>query len=131
MLRKIRDKIQGTELEDRITLHKCEENKIGVSEHVDFVLLFYMVHEIPHVESFFCEIKTILRPDGQVFMVEPPFHVSRKAFENAIKKACDAGLSVAERPKLFLNKAAILKKGPPSENNEKKNRNIGKDITQR
>src|SRR4030065_2259766 len=48
MLRKLRDKIQGTELEERITLHKCEENKIGLSENVDFILAFYMVHEIPN-----------------------------------------------------------------------------------
>ncbi|NTV47311.1 MAG: class I SAM-dependent methyltransferase, partial [Chlorobiales bacterium] len=48
MLQKIRDKISGTELEDRITLHKCEETRIGVSEPVDFVLLFYMVHEVPN-----------------------------------------------------------------------------------
>jgi ubiquinone/menaquinone biosynthesis C-methylase UbiE len=111
MLQKIRDKIKETELEKRITLHKCEENKIGVSEHVDFVLLFYMVHEVPNVEGFFSEIETILKPGGQVFLVEPPFHVSKKVFENTIKKANDAGLAVVERPKLFLNKAVILKKG--------------------
>ncbi|MBW2739492.1 MAG: class I SAM-dependent methyltransferase, partial [Deltaproteobacteria bacterium] len=46
MLQKVRDKIKGTEFEKRITLHQCEKNKIGVSEYVDFVLLFYMVHEI-------------------------------------------------------------------------------------
>jgi ubiquinone/menaquinone biosynthesis C-methylase UbiE len=40
MLQKVREKIDGTELEARITLHKCEEGKIGVSDHLDFVLLF-------------------------------------------------------------------------------------------
>lgn len=40
MLQKVRDKIKGTELEERITLHLCGENKIGISENVDFVLLF-------------------------------------------------------------------------------------------
>ena len=111
MLQKLRDKIQGTELEGRITLHKCEENKIGVSEKVDFVLLFYMIHEVPDVETFLSEIETILKPNGKVFMIEPPFHVSKKAFEITIKKANDAGLTVVERPKLFLSKTAILKKG--------------------
>lgn len=111
MLQKIRDKIKGTELEERITLHKCKESKIDVSEHIDFVLLFYMVHEIFNVAAFFSEIVTILKPDGRVFIVEPPFHVSKKAFENIIIKASDAGLTVVERPKLFFNKAAIMKKG--------------------
>ncbi len=111
MLQKLRDKIQGTELEERIALHKCEVQETGVLEHVDFVLLFYMIHEVPNVDRFFNEIEAILNPGGQVFMVEPPFHVSKEAFENTIKKANDAGLAVVERPKLFLNKAVVLKKG--------------------
>ena len=111
MLQKLRDKIEGTELEERIALHKCEEQKTGVLEHVDFVLLFYMIHEVPDVKIFFNEIEAILKPGGQVFMVEPPFHVSKSSFEKTIKKANSAGLSVVERPKLFPNKAVVLKKG--------------------
>jgi len=111
MLQKLRDKIQGTELEERITLHKCETDRIGVSEKVDFVLLFYMVHEVPRVEAFFGEIETILKANGRVFMVEPPFHVSRKAFENTIEEAGNAGLTVVERPRVLFSKTAILKKG--------------------
>src|SRR4030042_5592495 len=37
MLQKLRDKIHGTELEERIMLHQCQNNRIGVSENVDFV----------------------------------------------------------------------------------------------
>ncbi len=111
MLQKLRGKIHGTEFEDRITLHKCEENKIGVSENVDFVLAFYMVHEVPNQEEFFNEIKTILKPNGQVFIVEPPFHVSKTAFEETIRKARDAGFTDVERPKVLFSKAVILKKG--------------------
>jgi ubiquinone/menaquinone biosynthesis C-methylase UbiE len=111
MLEKIRDKIHGTDRKKRITLHKCEKDRVGVSEQVDFILLFYMVHELPNIEKFFDEIKNILKPNGKIFMVEPSFHVSKKAFENSIKKANDAGLSVAAKPKVFLSKAVILKKG--------------------
>ncbi len=111
MLQKLRKKIQGTELENRITLHQCDKNQIGLSEHVDFILLFYMVHEVPDVEGLFSEIETILKPKGLVFVVEPPFHVSKKAFEDMVKKAIDAGLSVVERPHILLNKAVVLKKG--------------------
>ncbi len=110
MLQKIRDKIQGTELENRIILHKCEKIQIGVSENVDFILAFYMVHEVPNQEIFFNEIETILKPNGQVLIVEPPLHVSKTAFAETIKKAGDAGLVDAGRPKIILNKAVILKK---------------------
>ena len=111
MLQKVKDKIIGTELEKRITLHKCEENKIGVSEHVDFILLFYMVHEIPNKEEFFNEIGAILSPNGQVLIVEPPFHVSKSAFEETVRKARNTGFVDTEGPNVFLSKTRILKKG--------------------
>ncbi|MGB5287802.1 MAG: class I SAM-dependent methyltransferase [Ignavibacteriaceae bacterium] len=110
MLQKLKEKIDGTELENRITLHKCKENKIGVTENVDFVLAFYVVHEIPDQQKLFNELETILKPNGQLFIVEPPFHVSKKAFEEAIKKATTAGLTEAERPKVLFNKAVVMKK---------------------
>jgi len=110
MLRKLRDKIQGTELEERITLHRCEKNKLGLSEAVDFVLAFYVVHEIPNQEDFFNEINSILKPNGQIFIVEPPFHSSKTGFEETMRKAGDAGLIVIDRPKIFPNKAVILQK---------------------
>jgi ubiquinone/menaquinone biosynthesis C-methylase UbiE len=110
MLQKVRDKIKGTELEERITLHKCEENKIGVSEHVDFVLLFYMVHEVPNKEELFDEIGTILSPNGQVLMVEPPFHVSKAAFKETIRKARNVGFTDVKGPNVFFSKTVILKK---------------------
>ena len=111
MLQKVRGKIKGTELEERITLHKCEINKIGVTDHVDFVLLFYVVHEIPNKLRFFDELATILKPNGQILLVEPPFHVSKLAFEETIKKARDAGFSDTEVPHMHFHKTAILKKG--------------------
>ena len=110
MLQKVRDKIQGTELEARITLHKCANDKIGVAEQVDFILLFYLVHEVPNVKEFFSEIATLLKPRGQILMVEPFWHVSKKAFANTIKEANDVSFTVVDRPKILLSKAVILEK---------------------
>ena len=111
MLQKLRDKIQGTELEERFTLHQCEEDKVGVSVNVDFVLAFYMVHEVPNPKKFFEEINSILKPNGQVLVVEPPLRVSKKAFEETIRKARDSGFKPVEGPKVLLSKTVILKKG--------------------
>ena len=111
MLQKVREKIKGTELEERVTLHKCEENKIGVSERVDFVLLFYMIHEVPNKEDFFNEIGTILKQNGQVLIVEPPFHVSKLAFEETVNKARDIGFEDIKGPNVLFSKTVILKNG--------------------
>jgi len=110
MLQKLQEKIKGTELEKRITLHKCGEDKIGVTENVDFVLAFYVVHEIPDQDKLFTEIGTILKRNGQILIVEPPFHVSKSAFENTIQKAKTIGFAEVKRPKLLFNKAVVLRK---------------------
>ena len=109
MLQKLRDKIQGTELEERITLHQSAENRIGVTEKVDFALCFYVVHELPNQKEFFQELKSILKPEGQALIVEPPIRVSKRAFEETIRRARDAGFTPAEGPKVFLSKTAILR----------------------
>ena len=111
MFQKLRDKIQGTELGQRIALHQCAEGRIGLSENVDFILAFYMLHEIPNQEALFNEMGSILKPNGQLFVVEPPFHVSKKGFEETIRKAQDAGFEPVQRPKVFLSKTVILKRG--------------------
>ncbi len=111
MLQKLRKKIQGTELEERITLHKCEENKVGMSVNVDFVLAFYMVHEVPDPKKFLEEINSILKPNGQLLIVEPPVRVSKTAFQETIRKARDAGFKPVEGPKVLLSKTVMLQKG--------------------
>ena len=111
MLRKLQSKIQGTHLEERIILHKCKKDKIGIEEQVDFILAFYMVHEISHQDMFFKEIESILKTNGLILIVEPPFHVSKKAFSQTVARAQEAGLIASEGPKVFFSKSVILKKG--------------------
>lgn len=110
MLDKIRLKMKNSELKGRITLHKCTENTIGISDNINFVLLFYMVHEVSDKTLLFGEIESLLNENGSILIVEPPFHVSQKSFEDMIRIAEGVGLRVVDRPKIFLNKTALFKK---------------------
>jgi ubiquinone/menaquinone biosynthesis C-methylase UbiE len=110
MLHKVRDKVQGTDLEGHITLHRCDHDRIGVCEPVDFVLAFYMVHEVPDQGAFFHEIHAHLKPGGHVLVVEPPFHVSKSAFEKTVEKARTAGLVPVKRPGVLFSKAVLLQR---------------------
>jgi ubiquinone/menaquinone biosynthesis C-methylase UbiE len=110
MLQKLREKIEGTGLEKRIALHKCEENKIGLAETVDLILAFYVIHEVPDQQRLFNELISNAKQNGKLLIVEPPFHVSKKGFADTIKKANSAGFTEIERPKMFLNKSVVLKK---------------------
>jgi ubiquinone/menaquinone biosynthesis C-methylase UbiE len=113
MLRKLADRIRGTGLEARIRLVKCEANAIRVTEKVDFALAFYMVHEVPDKDSFFRELKTILRAPGRALLVEPKlFHVSRREFAATTAAAERAGFEVGRGPRLALSWSAVLATAP-------------------
>jgi ubiquinone/menaquinone biosynthesis C-methylase UbiE len=110
MLQKLGSKIKGTELEERITLVKCDKDKINVQERVDFILAFYMVHEIPDKNSFFKELKNVLNEKGQFLLVEPKlFHVSLKEFELTTQVAENNGFKIYQGPKFPFSWSAILK----------------------
>ena len=109
MLQKLRGKIRGTELEGRITLHKSEKERLGLSEGVDFVLAFYMVHEVPNKKIFLREVASHLKPDGRFLIVEPKFHVSKPDFDKTLKVAQSAGLKQISEPKILFSRAALLK----------------------
>jgi len=110
MLEKLKGKIQGTELDDIIILHRSEPGRIGLSVMVDFALAFYVLHELPSMDTFFQEVASILKPGGQVLIAEPPFHVNKAEFELTIQKAKNAGLMPSEGPKLIFNRTVILNK---------------------
>lgn len=126
MLDIVRKKIRGTILENRIALHKCREDAIGVAEKLDFVLAFYMLHELPDQGAFFREIVSILKPEGKILAVEPPFHVSKWAFSTSIDKAQDAGLVPLENPKVFLSKAVVL--GLKQEDSSGQRKKVGRTL---
>lgn len=108
MLEKVNQKIKGTELEQRIIIHKCQENTIGVTEKVDFVLVFYMIHEVPNQDNLLKELKSILKPDGKIYIIEPKFHVSKKSFEGMVNKIKDIGFEIIDRPKVFISRTVLL-----------------------
>ena len=108
MLKKVSKKIRGTELERRIEIHKSEATKIGVAEPVDFVLVFYMIHEVPDQETLLEELKSILKPNGKIYIIEPKFHVSKKSFEAMSAKIKSLGFEVIESPKVFFSRTVLL-----------------------
>jgi ubiquinone/menaquinone biosynthesis C-methylase UbiE len=109
MLKKLHDKIAGTELEGRIILVKNEKGKNNIPEKVDFILAFYMVHEVPDKDLLFKELKDKLKEKGQFLIVEPKlFHVSKTEFNSTLKTAEKNGFKINPGPKLPFSHSAIL-----------------------
>jgi len=110
MLEKVKNKIKGTRLEQIIRLHKCESDKIGIAEEVDFILGFYVIHEVPDKKRLFEEFNSLLKQDGKILIIEPNFHVSKNAFNDMLGIMGNSGLKVIERPKSFMNRAVLAEK---------------------
>lgn len=108
MLDKLEAKIKGTEIKKIITLHKCNENNLGVKQKADFILAFYMVHEVPDIGQLLREFKTIMKKGAKLYLVEPSFHVGRKEFNQIIGQAKSLGFREIERPGIFLSRAVVL-----------------------
>ena len=108
MLAKVKKKIAGTELENKIQLHKCEQDKIGVTEEVDFILAFYVVHEVPEKKKLFEQFKSILKPGGKILIIEPNFHVTKKSFAEMITTIESVGLKIIDTPKRLLSRCVVV-----------------------
>jgi ubiquinone/menaquinone biosynthesis C-methylase UbiE len=108
MLHYVRRRAEKEGLQSRILLHQCQETEIGIKEQVDFALAFYMVHEVPDIETFFKEIAAILKPDAAFLLVEPIVHVTARRFEQIIQAACAAGLKSDTQVKIFGSRAMLF-----------------------
>jgi len=113
MLDRVAVKIGGTDLEQRIELHKCREDTIGISQKVDFILAFWMVHEVPDQDRLFRELKSSLKNNGTLFIIEPKFHVPLRAFESMTKLAEHTGFKISERPKVAFSRSILFKSDVP------------------
>ena len=110
MLDKVRKKIKGTNLEQTVELHKSDLENIGVAEKVDFVLVFWMLHEVRNQERFLEELISILKPNGLIFIIEPKLHVTKTEFRKIVDKIKASGLTIVENPKVFISRTIVLSK---------------------
>ena len=108
MLNKVKKKIKGTALEQIIELHKSDFESIGIAEKVDFVLAFWMAHEVRNQKAFFEELTSILKPNGLIFIAEPKLHVSKKSFRTMVEMLKEIGFTIVENPKVFFSRAITL-----------------------
>jgi ubiquinone/menaquinone biosynthesis C-methylase UbiE len=108
MLDKMMKKVIGFGLEKRVEPHLCRAETTGVEKKVDFILAFWMVHEVPDQQKFFGELRSILNPGGKILVAEPKFHVTEKAFGGMTDRFEPAGLQIIERPQIAISRSLVL-----------------------
>jgi len=93
---------------DRIQIHLSTPESIGIDQKVDFVLAFWIVHEIANQEFFFKQIRDVLKPSRGLLLAEPVIHVTRQMFLRTLGAAKKMGLTVKEKPRIGLSHSALL-----------------------
>ena len=108
MLDVVKTKGDQQGLSGRIRLHKSGSDFLGVTEKADFILSFYMVHEVPDRDAFLRQVRDLMKPGGRYLIVEPSFHVSMADYEETIETARRAGLKPVFWPKVLLSRATLF-----------------------
>lgn len=96
---------------ERIVLHRCRKESLGVDGPADFALAFWMAHEVPDKSRFFGEILALLKPQGRLLLVEPKLHVTQRGVEQTVTVCRETGFRVLEEPRVALSRAFLLGRG--------------------
>ncbi len=108
MLEKMTRKVRDYGFESRVESHLCQPESTGIKRKVDFILTFWMVHEVPDQTLFFNEMKSLLNPGGKILIAEPKIHVTKKAFSEMIKRIESAGFRVTDRPDITISRSVVI-----------------------
>ncbi|HXK76829.1 MAG TPA: class I SAM-dependent methyltransferase [Bacteroidaceae bacterium] len=108
MLDKVERKIQGHPYKDVIKLHQCHTDSTGLTTTFDFIVLFWMFHEVPAQEQLLNELKSLLNPGGMIMIVEPLVHVSKKDMASVEKMALSNGFKIFDKPQIFFSRSLLI-----------------------
>ncbi|MCX5845502.1 MAG: class I SAM-dependent methyltransferase [Deltaproteobacteria bacterium] len=97
-------------VQQRIDLQLCSSDSLGINRSVDFILAFWMLHEVPYKQRFLAELLSLLKDKGGFLLVEPKIHTTKADFEETVHLALQAGFTLYENPKISLSRCALFKK---------------------
>jgi len=109
MLERVKRRAERAGVSGRILLHLSDQNKLGVSQKVDFALAFWVAHETGDLERFFGDINAALQTDGVFLLVEPKMHVSDVSYDEIVAAAEKAGLKPFEEVPVRLSRATAFR----------------------
>lgn len=98
---------------DKISPHLCQPNDLNINAKVDFILTFWMAHEVPDQKQFFSQLHLNANPAAKLLVAEPKMHVSSRTFQKTVKTAESAGFVFQEQPRIRFSHAALLTQSDP------------------
>jgi ubiquinone/menaquinone biosynthesis C-methylase UbiE len=80
----------------------------GLDGTFDFVLLFWMFHEVRGKGDFLARVRSVCKTDTKVLVVEPKVHVTKSGFEAEMNSFVAAGFTLSGAPKIGLSRSALF-----------------------
>ncbi len=108
MLDALRQRAERAGLGGNLTTHLGKPGDPAMPDDADFILIFWMIHEVPDQRAFLADLKTCLRAGGRMLIVEPRLHVRADTFKSTLDAAERVGLKLAGRPGISLSRAALF-----------------------
>jgi 2-polyprenyl-3-methyl-5-hydroxy-6-metoxy-1,4-benzoquinol methylase len=108
MLKGVQRRALAAGLAGNLATHLSRPDHFGLAVQADFVLAFWMVHEVPEAGRFFADVKAIMKRDAKFLIAEPLFHVTKGRFNNTLRIAQEMGFKMAVRPEISFSHAALL-----------------------
>lgn len=113
MLDRLKRRLTKAGLLERVDIRLVQPDSMRLADlagSVDFALAFAAVHELPSASSFFNEVSFSLKPGACLLLAEPVGHVKAAQFDAELGAAAQAGLVLADRPRIRRSYTALLKK---------------------
>lgn len=101
-------RVRRAGLSDRMSEHLASPESLGTHPKADFILAFFMVHEVPDQRAFLTQIHNLMKPDGIFLLAEPKLHVPKESFLRTLRTAEDIGLSVKSNPRIRMSHSVVL-----------------------
>jgi ubiquinone/menaquinone biosynthesis C-methylase UbiE len=67
---------------ENLTTYLIENNNLDIDKTFDFILAFWMFHEVSDKKELVETLLNKLKVNGKLFIAEPIIHVSKKSFED-------------------------------------------------
>jgi ubiquinone/menaquinone biosynthesis C-methylase UbiE len=109
MLKRLEQKVIRNNVQN-IKIHLYDGIKFNLNEKFDFLLLFWMYHEVNNKPVFIKEIGSVMKKGAKLLIAEPKIHVDKKRFDASIQLLTGAGFKIMAEPKISLSHAVVLQK---------------------
>jgi len=107
MLDRARARAKRQGVDSLIDFRLCEPDRLDLRESVDFVLAFWMVHEVSNQEALLTEIRSVLKPAGHLLLVEPKVHVTAARFEKTVEVTRASGYEIAAGLQVRFSRSVV------------------------